>query len=82
MDNSNGPVLLVIMIAIVLFVVGRRFQRTVDTWAGWGKAIQAVAEAAAKVPGAKSAAWAAVRGMIVVGLWTAALLAVIVIAIR
>ncbi|MFF5206501.1 hypothetical protein [Streptosporangium sp. NPDC000396] len=82
MDSSDGRVLIVIVIATVLFAVGRRFQRAVDAWLGWGKAIQTVAEAAAKVPGAKSAAWAAVRNIIVVSLGTLILVAVLANAIR
>ncbi len=82
MDGSDGRVLVVIVIATVLFLVGRRFQRTVDTWAGWGKAIKAAAEAAGKIPPAKAAAWAAVRGMIVVGLGALVLFAVLTNAIH
>ncbi|GAA3122772.1 hypothetical protein [Streptosporangium carneum] len=82
MGGSDVRVLVVVVIAVSLFLVGRRFQRTVDTWAGWGKAIKAAAEAAAKIPGAKAAAWAAVRGMIVVGLGALVLFAVLTNALR
>ncbi|MEV6861453.1 hypothetical protein AB0M44_10675 [Streptosporangium subroseum] len=82
MDSSDGRILILVVIATILFAVGRRFQRTVDTWAGWGKAVQAAAEAAGKVPEAKSAAWAAVRRMIVVGLGALILFAVVANAIR
>ncbi|MGW4423623.1 hypothetical protein [Streptosporangium sp. NPDC004631] len=82
MDSSNGRVLVVIVLATVLFLVGRRFQRTVDIWAGWGKAIKAAADATAKIPGAKATAWAALRGMIVVGLGALVLFAVLTNAIR
>ncbi|MFJ2032355.1 hypothetical protein [Streptosporangium sp. NPDC087985] len=82
MDSSNGRVLIFIVIATIVFSVGRRFQRTVDTWAGWGKAVQAVTEAAAKVPGAKAAAWGAVRKMIVVGGGALILVAIVVNALR
>ncbi|MET8050264.1 hypothetical protein ABZU75_21965, partial [Streptosporangium sp. NPDC005286] len=68
MDSPNARTLTLIVVVTIVFFVGRRFQRTVDTWAGWGKAIEAAAEAAAKIPGAKSAAWKAVRRMIGVGL--------------
>ncbi|WP_214413419.1 hypothetical protein [Sphaerisporangium fuscum] len=82
MENSDGRVLIIVFIATILFVAGRNFQRTVDTWAGWGKAVKAVAEAAEKVPGAKSAAWAAVRRMIFIGAGTLLLLALIANAFR
>ncbi|MER5320676.1 hypothetical protein [Streptosporangium roseum] len=82
MGSSDGRLLILVVIATVVFFVGRRFQRTLDTWSGWGKAIQAAAEAAEKIPGAKSAAWAAVRGMIGVGLLALILFAVVANAIR
>lgn len=82
MDSSDGRILILVVVATVVFAVGRRFQRTLDAWLGWGKAVEAVEEAAAKVPDAKSAAWAAVRGMIVVGLGALILFAVIANAIR
>ncbi|MFC7644945.1 hypothetical protein ACFQX6_32970 [Streptosporangium lutulentum] len=53
-----------------------------DTWAGWGKAVKAAADAAAKIPGARSAAWAAVRSMIMIGLGALILFAVVANAIR
>ncbi|GAA1522490.1 hypothetical protein GCM10009677_64330 [Sphaerisporangium rubeum] len=68
MDASHGRVMMIILVATVLFFVGRRFQRTMDIWAGWGKAVKAAAEAAAKVPEAKSSALSAAARMIVVGL--------------
>ncbi|MEU9886424.1 hypothetical protein AB0M95_05365 [Sphaerisporangium sp. NPDC051017] len=82
MDSPDGRVLIIVIVATILFVVGRNFQRTVDTWAGWGKAIQTAKEAADKIPGAKSSAWAAVRRMIFIGAVTLALLALIVNAFR
>ncbi|SNT59934.1 hypothetical protein SAMN05216276_107520 [Streptosporangium subroseum] len=82
MDGSDGRIVVLVVIAVILFAVGRRFQRTMDTWAGWGKAIQAAAEAAAKIPEAKSAAWAAVRSMIMIGLGALILFAVVANAIR
>ncbi|MEV8633702.1 hypothetical protein AB0395_18790 [Streptosporangium sp. NPDC051023] len=82
MDGSNARVLVIVVIATVMFFVGRRFQRTVDTWAGWGKAIKTAAEAAAKIPGAKAAAWVAVRGMIVAGLVAMVLFVVLTNVIR
>lgn len=82
MDSSDGRVLIIIVIATIVFFVGRRFQRTLDAWANWGKALQTVAEAMAKVPDAKSAAWAAIRRMIVVGLGALILFAAVVNAIR
>ncbi|WP_326820176.1 hypothetical protein OHA77_13960 [Streptosporangium sp. NBC_01639] len=82
MDSSDGRVLIIIVIATIVFFVGRRFQRTLDAWANWGKALQTVAEAMAKVPDAKAAAWTAIRRMIVVGLGTLILFAAIVNAIR
>ncbi|GGL15477.1 hypothetical protein Sme01_70400 [Sphaerisporangium melleum] len=82
MESTDGRILLIILVATVLFAVGRNFQRTVDTWAGWGKAIKAAAEAAAKVPPAKSAARAAFWRMVMVGAVTFLLLALIANAIR
>ncbi|MEU8266195.1 hypothetical protein AB0B89_03435 [Sphaerisporangium sp. NPDC049002] len=82
MGSSEGRVLVIVIIATVLFVVGRRFQRTVDTWAGWGKAVKNAAEASAKIPGAKSAAWAALWRMVMIGAGTLALLALIANAFR
>ncbi len=82
MESSDGRVLVIVVIATVLFVVGRRFQRTVDTWAGWGKAVKTATEATAKIPDAKSAAWAALRRMVVIGAGTLALLALIANAFR
>jgi hypothetical protein len=82
MDGSDGRVLIIVIIATILFAVGRRFQRTVDTWAQWGKAVKTAADAAAKIPGAKSAAWAAVRRMVVIGAGTLLLIAVIANASR
>ncbi|WP_371780612.1 hypothetical protein [Streptosporangium subroseum] len=82
MDGSDGRIVVLVVIAVILFAVGRRFQRTMDTWAGWGKAVKAAADAAAKIPGARSAAWAAVRSMIVVGLGALILFAVVANAIR
>ncbi|GGT05969.1 hypothetical protein GCM10010156_74420 [Planobispora rosea] len=82
MDTSNGRVLILIVVATVMFFVGRRFQRTKDTWAGWGKAVKAVADARGKVPGAKSAAWAAARSMLMVGVGAVILFAIVANAIR
>lgn len=82
MDESHGRVMVVILVATALFLVGRRFQRTVDIWAGWGKAVKAAAEAAAKVPGAKSSALAALWRMIAVGVLTLLFLAVVASAVR
>ncbi|GAA2883631.1 hypothetical protein GCM10010517_46890 [Streptosporangium fragile] len=82
MNSSDGRILLLVVIGTALFAVGRRFQRAADTWAGWGKAVKAAAEAAEKIPGARSAAWAAVRGMIVVGVGGLILFAVIANVIR
>jgi hypothetical protein len=82
MDGSDGRVLMIILIATALFLVGRRFQRTMDTWTGWGKAVKAAADAAGKIPGAKSAAWAAFWRMVVLGAVTLLVLALIANAIR
>ncbi|GAA4222135.1 CHASE3 domain sensor protein [Streptosporangium album] len=82
MDGSNGRVLIFVVLATVVFFVGRRFQRTLDAWANWGKALQTVAEAMAKVPDAKAAAWAAIRRMVVVGAGALILVAVVLNAIR
>lgn len=81
-ESSDGRVLILVLVATVVFFVGRRFQRTVDAWLGWGKAVSAAAEAAAKITDAKSAAWSAVRGMVVAGAVTLVFLAVIVNAVR
>ncbi|MEV7013708.1 hypothetical protein [Streptosporangium sp. NPDC051022] len=81
MDGPSSRVAAVILIALILFGIGRLFQRTVDTWAGWGKAIQAAAEAAAKVLPAKTAARKAVRRMISYGLGAAVLFAALLNAI-
>ncbi|GAA3833745.1 hypothetical protein GCM10022226_63890 [Sphaerisporangium flaviroseum] len=80
--SPNGRILIIITIATILFAVGRHFQRTVDTWAGRGKAIKAVADAKGKVPGAKSAAWSAVRRMALIGAGTLLLLALLANALR
>jgi hypothetical protein len=82
MDSPDGRVLIIVIIATILFFVGRNFQRTVDTWAGWGKAVKAAADAADKIPGAKSAAWAALRRMVFIGAVTLALLALLANAFR
>ncbi|MFI6451543.1 hypothetical protein ACIBF6_08300 [Streptosporangium amethystogenes] len=82
MDGSNGRILALVVVATIVFAVGRRFQRTMDAWAGWGKAVEAAAEAASKIPGAKSAAWKAVRRMIGVGLIALIVLAAAASAIR
>lgn len=82
MSGANGRVLIVIIIATILFAVGRHFQRTVDTWAGRGKAIKAVADAKGKVPGAKSAAWAAARRMTLIAAATLLLLALLANALQ
>ncbi|GIH79923.1 hypothetical protein [Planobispora longispora] len=82
MDTSNGRVLILIVVATAAFFIGRRFQRTKDTWSGWGKAVKAVADAKDKVPGAKSAAWAAARNMIMVAVGALILFAVVANAIR
>ncbi|WP_248960586.1 hypothetical protein [Sphaerisporangium perillae] len=82
MDSSDGRILIVILIATILFIVGRNFQRSVDTWSGWGKAVKAAAEATGKIPGAKSAAWAAFWRMIMIGAGTLLLLALMANAIR
>ncbi|MEV4378651.1 hypothetical protein [Streptosporangium sp. NPDC049644] len=82
MDSSNGRILALVVVATIVFAVGRRFQRTMDAWAGWGKAIETAAEAASKIPGAKAAAWKAVRRMIVVGLGALILFAVVANVIR
>ncbi|MFC4535896.1 hypothetical protein [Sphaerisporangium dianthi] len=82
MDRSDGRVLIIILIATILFIVGRNFQRAVDTWAGWGRAIKAAADAADKIPPAKSAAWAAFWRMLVIGAGALLLLALMANAIR
>ncbi|WP_147268752.1 hypothetical protein [Sphaerisporangium album] len=82
MDSPDGRVLIIVIVATILFVAGRNFQRTLDTWAGWGKAVKTAAEARDKIPGAKSSAWAAVRRMIFIGAVTLALLALLVNAFR
>ncbi|WP_326636102.1 hypothetical protein OG884_23235 [Streptosporangium sp. NBC_01755] len=82
MDSSNGRILTLVVVAAIVFAVGRLFQRTMDTWAGWGNAIKAAAEAASKIPDAKSAAWKAVRRMIGVGLIALIVLAAAVNVIR
>ncbi|GAA3469821.1 hypothetical protein [Nonomuraea roseola] len=82
MDSADGRVLLIIVIAMVLFVVGRRFQRALDTWRGWGKAVKDAASAAGRVPDAKSAAWAALWSMVLVGGVTVVLIALAVNGIR
>ncbi|GAA2353321.1 hypothetical protein [Nonomuraea africana] len=82
MESSDGRVVLVIVIAMVLFFVGRRFQRTLDTWRGWGKAVKDAADAAGRITGARSAAWSAVRSMLLVGGATLAFIALVVNAIR
>ncbi|MFC4591774.1 hypothetical protein [Sphaerisporangium corydalis] len=82
MDRSDGRVLVIFLIAMILFAVGRLYQRTVNAWEAWKGAIKAAADAAAKIPGAKSAAWAAVWRMIFVGTLTVVLVAVIANAFR
>ncbi|GII80519.1 hypothetical protein Sru01_55010 [Sphaerisporangium rufum] len=82
MDRAEGRVLIVILVAMILFGVGRAFQRAVDTWAGWGKAKKAAADAAAKVPPARDAAWAALRHIIVVIAATLLMLALFAKTIR
>ncbi|MBG0816111.1 hypothetical protein [Planomonospora sp. ID82291] len=82
MGTSDGRVLIIIVIAMVAFFVGRRFQRTRDTWAGWGGAIKDAKTAADKIPKAKADAWAAVRGMLVVGVVVLIFFAVVVNALR
>ncbi|GIH97221.1 hypothetical protein ACFFMN_41620 [Planobispora siamensis] len=47
MDSSDGRVLILIVVATVVFFIGRRYQRTVDAWGGRGKAIKAAADAKA-----------------------------------
>jgi hypothetical protein len=82
MGTSDGRVLIIIVIASIAFFVGRRFQRTRDTWAGWGSAIKDAKTAADKIPKAKADAWAAVRGMLVVGVVVLIFFAVVVNALR
>ncbi|MFC6085527.1 hypothetical protein [Sphaerisporangium aureirubrum] len=82
MEGADGRVLMVILIATALFLVGRRFQRTMDTWAGWGKAVKAAADAAGKIPGAKAAAWSAFWRMVVLGVVTLLFLALVANTIR
>jgi hypothetical protein len=82
MDNSDGRVLILIVVATVVFLLGRRFQRTVDIWSGWGKAVKGAADAKGKIPDAKAAAWAAAWGMIVVGVGGLILFAIVANAIR
>ncbi|MET8145325.1 hypothetical protein ABZU32_33910 [Sphaerisporangium sp. NPDC005288] len=82
MESSDGRILIIIVIATILFIVGRNFQRALDTWAGWGKAAKAAADAAGKIPGAKSAAWAAFWRMVVIGAGTLLLLALLANTIR
>ncbi|MDH2430115.1 hypothetical protein [Sphaerisporangium sp. TRM90804] len=82
MDGADGRVVIVVVVATVLFLVGRRFQRVVDTWAGWGKAVKAAADAQGKVPGAKAAAWGAFWRMLGVGAGALLLLALMANAVR
>ncbi|MEO3814175.1 hypothetical protein ABGB17_34690 [Sphaerisporangium sp. B11E5] len=82
MDGSHGRVMMIILVATALFLAGRRFQRTMDTWAGWGKAVKTAADAAGKVPGAKSAAWGAFWRMVAVGAMTLLFLALVANTIR
>ncbi|GGL02876.1 hypothetical protein [Planomonospora parontospora] len=82
MGTSDGRVLIIIVIASIAFFVGRRFQRTRDKWAGWGSAIKDAKAAADKVPKAKADAWAAVRGMLAVGVVVLIFFAVVVNALR
>ena len=82
MGSSDGRVLIIVIIAIALFAAGRHFQRTVDTWAGRGKAIKAASDATSKIPDAKNAAWAAVWRMVMIGAGVLALVALIANAFR
>jgi hypothetical protein len=81
-DSSNSRTLTLIVVAAIVFFVGRLFQRTMDTWAGWGKAVKLAAEAAEKIPDAKSAALKAAFRMAGVGLITLIVLAAAVSTIR
>ncbi|GII04645.1 hypothetical protein [Planobispora takensis] len=82
MDSSDGRVLILIVVATVVFFIGRRYQRTVDAWGGRGKAVKAAADAKDKIPAAKAAAWAAIRGMVGAGLVVLILFAIVANAIR
>ncbi|GAA3131450.1 hypothetical protein GCM10010466_22560 [Planomonospora alba] len=82
METSDGRVVVLIVVAFIAFFVGRRFQRTKDTWAGWGSAVKEAKTAADKIPKAKGDAWAAVRGMAVVGVGALILIAMVANAIR
>ncbi|MFE3453112.1 hypothetical protein ACFXJ8_29735 [Nonomuraea sp. NPDC059194] len=82
MDSPEGRVVLIIVIAMVLFFVGKRFQQSLDTWRGWGKAVTEAANAAKNIPGARSKAWSAFWSMVLIGGGTLALLALIANAIQ
>lgn len=69
--TADGRVLLIIIIAGVFILVGRKIQQMLDMWQKWRLTV-------ASIPGLRSAAWGGVRTMAKVGVAAAVVLWVVV----